>query len=231
MHNFAAFDGWTFDKKSGRYRHTSGAKRGQFASRTEAMELVRQNIQVQQASLVELADKLANQSINLRQFQVEAGELLRRIHVQSAILGKDGIDRMTSADWLAVGRNLKQQYYAGKDPATGKRFGLKYLAIDIRDGKVSLPQLRSRLSLFGQSGMQSYWQARVAAEMAGDRPYGIRILADVIHCESCVRYAALPPQPLQDVILPGQQCECRANCKCTIMTLTLEEAVQRGMSA
>jgi hypothetical protein len=227
---FDEADEFIWDKAAGRYRYRTGAAKGQFAPRAAVLALTKANIATRTQELIGLGDKLTNGDINLLTFQLEAAKLVKRIHLQSAILGKNGVDNMTPADYLRVARTLKIQYYGGKDLITGKRFGLKYLAQDIRDGKVTPAQLKLRLSLYAKAGNLSYWAAYQAAEKT-TKPYGIRILGNAEHCQDCIAYAALPPQPLENVVLPGTQCQCNVGCKCSILSLTLQDAIARGMAA
>jgi Phosphatidylinositol 3- and 4-kinase len=224
---FAEIPDFKFDRKSGRYRHKSG----RYAARTEVMRLMRENILVQREDLIALADRVEAKQITLTEFQIESAQLLKRIHVQSAVLGKDGIDNMTPQDWLEVARELKRQYYAGKDEATGRRFGLKYLAQSLRDGLLSQPQLKNALRMFANSARTAFHRASLALEQVKGKAFGVRIRTKSESCASCIRYAALPPQQIGRLVLPTQKCECGTNCGCYIQALTLEDAIARGMPA
>jgi hypothetical protein len=224
---FAEIPDFKFDRRSGRYRHKSG----RFAARAEVMRLMRENILVQREDLIALADRVEAKQITLTEFQIESAQLLKRIHVQSAVLGKDGIDNMTPQDWLEVARELKRQYYAGKDEATGRRFGLKYLAQSLRDGLLSQPQLKNALRMFANSARTSFHRASLALDQIKGKAFGIRVRTKADSCASCIRYADLPPQPIGQLILPTQKCECGTNCGCRIVTLSLVEAIARGMPA
>ena len=230
--DFAISADYTFDPKTGRYRYRSGtAGAGQFAPRTAVLALTEDTILSERKNLLEVGLKLAEGKITLRQFQADAAEVVRRLHVANAILGRGGIDKMSDRDWLEVARNLKTQYYAGFDPDTGHRFGLKHLAADIKAGGVSAGQLQARLAMYASASKQSYWRAFKRTEEESGRGYGIRQLGQAEHCAECIQLAAQPPQPIDRVVLPGYQCSCRALCKCTILSLTLEQAVKRGMAA
>lgn len=229
--DFAISDQFTFDPKTGRYRYRSGtAGAGQFAPRTAILALTQSTILSERKNLLEVGLKLADGKITLRQFQSEAAEVVRRLHVANAVLGRGGIDKMTDRDWLEVARTLKTQYYAGSDPETGRKFGLKHLAEDIKAGKLSAGQLQARLSMYALASKQSYWRAFKKTEAESGREYAIRQLGKAEHCAECIQFASLPPQPMDSIVLPGQQCSCRANCQCSILSLTLTEAVKRGMA-
>jgi hypothetical protein len=216
----------TFDRKSGRFRVASGAGKGQFISREAVLSQTQKYLDVERAALVKLGDRLSTKAISLRDFQFEAGESVRRIQVASAILGRGGRDRMTPKDWAQVQVQIKAQLYKGKDPTTGKRYGLKFLAKEWAAGTVSPAQLAHRLSLYGQSGIVTYHAMDKERQKDDGKVQGVRILSPKhVHCPPCVKYAAMPPQPIDDVVPIATRCDCRNNCKCSIQGLTLEEAI------
>lgn len=220
---------FAFDRRSGRYRIRSGAGKGQFISREAILALTRGAIAQNKIQLVNLADELDSESINLRDFQLQAARLLRMIHIQQAAIAAGGVEQITPEEWLSVARRLKQQYYAGRDYSTNKRYGIKWLAKDIREGKVSLAQLRQRLGLYANSGIETFWDIQARKAFSQGAPYAIRHLgATDDHCPQCPQYAALPPQPVTSVIRPTQSCDCKNNCRCRLEFLSFEDAVRLG---
>jgi hypothetical protein len=107
--------------RNGRLRYSSGAGRGQYAPRSATLALEARSIALQKAELQTLGDRVSSGQMTLRDFQQEAGELLRKLHASSAICGRGGLDKMSDRDWLAIGRLLKVQYYDGKDAETDRR--------------------------------------------------------------------------------------------------------------
>lgn len=215
--SFDEADEFIWDKATGRYRFRTGAAKGQFAPRTAVLALTRANIQARSQELIDLGDSLSNGDIDLLDFQLSAAKLLKRIHVQSSILGASGIDNMTDADWLRVGRTLKTQFRSGKDPTTGKRFGLKWLANDIKQGTVTPAQLRYRLGLYAKSGMLSYYQSQAAKQKSQGMTEVRRLLGVTDdHCPECVGYHQQGWVTIADLVLPGTQCSCKHNCLCSL---------------
>lgn len=218
-----------FDPKSDRYRVREGAGKGQYISREAFLNRTRSYVDEQKTKLVSLGDRLSSGEINLRQFQREASAALKEIHTGEAIIGRGGIEKMRSEDWLQVGRNLREQYYSGTDPDTGKRFGIKWLAQDIIDGKVTPGQLNARLGLYAESGNRSRLQMEQATQVEAGKVYGTRSLGIAEHCPSCPNHEQKTPVPVSELVLPTTQCECRNRCKCKINYMTLSEAVAAGM--
>lgn len=218
-------NGIEYDPKSKRYRIVSGSGgKGQFISKAAFLNQAKKRVVSESQALVDLAAKVADKSLSLRDFQLQAAKHLKSIHVTQAILGKNGVENIKAEDWLKVGRELKRQYYSGIDPITGKRFGLKHLVADIKAGKVSQAQLKARLKLYAQSGKTSYWTAKVDHEGG----YGFRELGkrDRNNCPECVELASRGAMAASALVLPGQQCRCRSNCRCRLkLYATLEEAI------
>jgi hypothetical protein len=200
---------YRWDVKLGRYRYTNT---GKLAPRSAVLALTDRFITQQKAELQSLGERLSAGAIDLGKFQQQAGEILRSIHSGSAILGKGGIDKMTQPDWDKAIAILKQQLYKGRDRVTGKPYGIKHLAEEWRSGTVSPAQLQMRLGLYAQSGKLTYWEMlkRSSSGLA------IRVLGAAEHCPECLEYAALPPQPIAQVVVPGVACSCRVNCRCAI---------------
>ena len=169
----------------------------------------------QQLELTRLGSKYTKGEISLKQFQIDAAQALKGIHLAEMIRALDRQDQATAERFLLIARNLQQQYYRGKDPLTGDRYGLKYLFKDVVEGRVSPGQLENRLRMFGESGKVSYWgiKANIALETMSEAR---RLLAPAEHCANCLEYARRGWQSIADTILPTQACQCRSNCKCTL---------------
>lgn len=204
-----------YEASSGRYRWTSGAGKGQFASKEAILNRTRQFVRAEQQSLQRVGRRLIAGDLNLVEFQREAAQHLKNIHIGQAVLGANGYENMRSEDWLRVGRRLKQQYYSGIDPDSGKRYGLKHLAAEIQQGKVSEAQLLNRLRLYGESGKAAYWDSWKAqrTDRSGVRRLGV---ADR-HCSFCLAQAEIGPRPISKIPAPGCCPQCLGNCKCSIV--------------
>lgn len=227
--DFAGIDDYTFNPKTGRFRVATGAGKGQFISREAVLNQNKKYLEVEREALVKLGDRLTSGELSLREFQKQAGESVRRIQVASAVLGRGGRDKMTQKDWATVQEQIKIQLYKGRDKKTGKRFGLKFLAQEIAEGKVSPAQLRYRLGLYAQSGSVVANAMDVRSLKESGMTHGVRVLAaGHVHCKECLEYAALPPQPIDKVVAIATRCSCRNQCKCSILGMTLEEAIGWG---
>lgn len=172
--------------------------------------------------LVILATLLAQKRIQTRRFQQRMAELLSLLHWSRARRLTSHIDPVTRKFLID---ELKRQFYAGVDPLTGAAYGIDKLVQDILKGGVSEAQLKYRLQAFGHSDkLVAEFIKREQARSQG-LLYGYRELAIADHCLSCPIYAAYPPLPIDELILPTEQCECGRWCKCQIVYMTLEQAI------
>ena len=214
-----------FDSRVKRYRYIDT---GQFLSKEAALSITKRFIEREKNNLIGLADRLESGEIDLVQFQIKATEHLKHIHVSQAVLGADGSHHLTSNDFLWIGRNLKKQYYSGIGE-DGKRYGIKNLSIEIDNGTVSPARLRQRLAMYADSGQAAYWQMK--RTRATDTPYEVRVLdPGARHCDNCIEYAARGPQPIGELPLPSVACACKTRCRCSLLQISFEEAVVRGIT-
>lgn len=207
---------YSYDPKSGRYRYISGPGKGQFAPREAVLAITKDYVNTKTQELKDLGTALSDGKIDLDKFQDGMSNILRVLHVNQAILGRGGLDRMQPADWLAVGRTLKQQYRDGKG-SDGQKFGVKWLAADIKAGLVSPAQLQNRLTMYAQASKISYHKAVQANQV--DLGYTLmqRFLGQCKnHCPSCYSYSVMGKRPVGDLPLIGEKCECGSNCCCSI---------------
>lgn len=202
-----------YDPQSGRYRWRSGTGKGQFASTEVVLSRTRAYVDEQKQELINTGRRLSNGQIDLEQFQRQAAEHVKQIHLAQATLGKGGIHRMQGEDWLRVGRELKRHYYSGIGEE-GKRFGLQHLADDIRMGRVSKAQLLNRLGMYGDAGKVSYWDA-----WKSDRTgrWGRRVLGSSKPCSFCIEQAGMDARLIEDIPPCGCCPQCLSRCKCSIV--------------
>jgi hypothetical protein len=222
-----AFTEFKWNDKAQRYTVRSGAGRSQFTSKQAFFARLDFHITTQKQSLVSLADRLSSGAINLEEFQRSAASLLMDIHTSSGIKGRGGPQRLDRADLERVGAEIKRQLYAGKDG--DQKFGIRHVAAEIKAGTVSPAQLRQRLEMYSLSGEISYWESWKRSAADEGRIYAIRVLGDGNHCSDCPRLAAEKPKPIEQVLVPKTGCQCRMRCKCSLLSMDLTGAIERGL--
>ena len=172
----------------------------------ELDRLREQRIEQTKIELDALSAQLINGKINLETWQLEVAKLLRKLHVEQAILARGGADRMRKEDYLAVGRNLKEEY----------RY-LRKLAQDVADGKLTEAEFRARVRLYAGRSRRSYSAMRQQNSKDDGYLYMQRFLDRIaVHCTECIALAAKGTQPIGSLPLPTEQCRCGGNCKCTV---------------
>lgn len=152
------------------------------------------------------SNQLVQGKIGLVRWQFNMRQTLKNAHLRHAIMAKGGASQMTPEDYLAVGRNLKQEY----------RY-LRLFARDIRDGKVSEAQFMARSQMYAQKARSSgeIMRSRVAKQA------GLKYMQRFLYggdrsCPDCVQYAGQGKVLIGELPLPTEQCQCRANCKCRV---------------
>lgn len=158
------------------------------------------------ADIQTIGHLLVQGEISLETWQTETAYALRKLHIQSAILGRGGSDRMTREDYLAIGRILKEEY----------RF-LRGFAQDINNGNLTQAQFEARLRLYANRAYLSFALMQQLNYREAGYLYMQRFLdRNAAHCPDCFSYATAGIKPIGTLPLPTQQCLCRANCKCFV---------------
>lgn len=202
-----------FDVRSRRWRYRDSR---QFAPMAAVRARATKYRGEQVGAMKRLASRYSDGKLTLDEFQREAAQTLKSIHLAEMIRALDKQGQATGDKFLIVGRNLKEQYYSGIDRISDRRFGLKYLAQDIADGKVSPAMLQHRIGLFAQSGKKTYWETKTNINRGSGKTEARRILAPAEHCRECINYSRRGWMAIADIIPPTVACSCRTNCKCTL---------------
>lgn len=193
---------WTYDANLGRYRRPSG----QFMSQKAVMALVDGRIDKLGQNLRRFTQMLADGNITIDQWQGSVREAIKAAHIQATVLGHGGKDGMGSAEYGRIGQRLRAEYSY-----------LQNFAGDILAGRVSAAMALARVQLYAESVRSSYWEG--ASIRQGKQGYSLmrRILdPQAQHCDDCLRYARAGLVAMGSLPMPGQRCECRARCRCSV---------------
>lgn len=193
---------WRYDPISGRYRGANG----RFLSARTVEALVDGRINRLGAELRRFTRMLSDGDITLDQWQGSVREALKLVHVQAAIIGNGGRETMGASDWGRIGQRLRVEYAY-----------LQGFANDLLGGRVSVAQSLARIGLYAQSIRGSFWEGTAIRSEKQGYTLMQRILdSQAQHCQNCLDYAARGVVPIGSLPLPGQRCECRANCRCSV---------------
>jgi hypothetical protein len=192
---------WSYDRSIGRYRD----EKGKFLSQASVEKLVDARIGKLDGTLKRVTRMLSSGNITLDQWEQSVREAIKSAHIQAAIVGYGG-DNMGSGEYGRIGQRLRGEYAY-----------LQGFALDLLEQRISAPMALARIGLYAQSVRGSYWQgAELRKQQQG---YGLmeRVLdAQARHCSDCLRYARAGRVSIGTLPLPGQRCECGANCKCSV---------------
>lgn len=193
---------WSYDTNLGRYRRPSG----QFMSQKAVMALVDGRIDKLGQQLRRFTQMLSDGNITIDQWQGSVREAIKAAHIQATVLGHGGKDGMGSAEYGRIGQRLRAEYTY-----------LQKFAGDILAGRVSTAMALARVQLYAESVRGSYWEGSSLRQ--GKQGYSLmrRILdPQAQHCDDCLRYARAGLVSLGSLPMPGQRCECRARCRCSV---------------
>ena len=193
---------WAYDANLGRYRRPSG----QFMSQKAVMALVDGRIDKLGQNLRRFTQMLADGNITIDQWQGSVREAIKAAHIQATVLGHGGKDGMGSAEYGRIGQRLRAEYSY-----------LQNFAGDILAGRVSVAMALARVQLYAESVRSSYWEGASLRQAKQGYSLMRRILdPQAQHCDDCVRYARAGLVSLGSLPMPGQRCECRARCRCSV---------------
>lgn len=172
-----------------------------------------------------IGELLKKGQLSLAGWQEATAQALKTLHIHQYALGCGGTARVTSAEWLAVGRELKEQYSYlrgfAEDLNRGYSIASNGQIIPMTEGRFN-----ARLKLYSQAGRISFEMGKQEVAKRQGKPFMRRLLGVAHHCQSCPKYARLGVQPIGALPLPCTRCECLSHCKCYVRYYrTIEEAI------
>lgn len=197
-----------YDKSTKRYKYKDS---NQFASREATVNLQKKFLDAKEKEFIEMAKRIKNGEIAIYK---DLSKTLKEIHLSSAIIERQGSDKLNNSDLGVIGNILKKQYYSGKDDVTGKSYGLKYLLKDATN--LSEAQLRQRLRLYVETAKVTASTLKRKDAIENGATHARRFLNPAEHCPDCIYYASLKRQIISVLPLPKTNCQCRSNCQCSI---------------
>lgn len=193
---------WSYDPVLGRFRRPSG----RFMSEQAVSSLVDGRVNKLGKDLKRFTRMLVDGNITIDQWQLSVRDAIKGAHIQSVVLGYGGRKSMGAAEYGRIGQRLRAEY----------RY-LQSFASDILAGRVSGPMALARVQLYAESIRGSYWEgSTLRKEKQGYTLMVRRLDPQAAHCDDCLRYAAQGMVAIGGLPLPGQRCQCRSNCRCSV---------------
>lgn len=151
----------------------------------------------------QLVERRGLGKIKNSEFERLTAKELKSLHTQSYLLGRGGINAMTSKDKMVLQNLIRDEltYF-------------KKFAQDLRDNKLSMPQFRDRASMYSEKSRGFYEKGREFSALENGFVVERRVRLSSESCEPCLNYASLSWQPIGALPTPTYQCNCRSRCKC-----------------
>lgn len=166
---------------------------------------IRHEVSRYEDKIQKLTTRFVNGNVSFEKWQGDMARLVREGHISLLRMGRGGKDNTFAIHYLQVGNDLRKTHY----PA------LRQFAQDIKDGKLSDKQIVARSKQYGSAMKNSFEKARLT--LYDTRFIGRRRLGTCgNHCQPCLDYASEGWKRLTEVVPPGQECDCRMNCCCSV---------------
>ena len=191
-----------YSRNVGRYRFTSGKRKGRFVSFNEVKTVFQTRIGQYQEQAHTIADQLFNRKIDLAAFTRRISNLYKRAGEDGYILGKPD-DNTGSNDRRRIGNFMRRQNRKFRDFVT-----------EIDNGELSEAMIRHRLNLFFNKSNELYEEGVRQQRFSVGYRWERRRLTVAEHCNPCILYAARGWVPINSLPRVTEQCDCMANDKC-----------------
>jgi len=203
--------GYTYDRTSGRYRDAST---GRYVSRDTVTQLLDDSVADAETRMNNLSDAYIAGDIAPAVYVDQMKTEVKRQHMQQAALAKGGFDKLDQSDYGRVGAATRDLY--------PKIVGT---AEDVQKGEVSEAQLHQRNTAYAGSARTLYHRTE-RSNPTETEPDQVQLEKRTLdpaaeHCEDCISYAGQGWQMAGSLPVPGEQCACRHNCRCSLIKQTV----------
>ncbi|MEH2138557.1 hypothetical protein [Nostoc sp.] len=206
---------YQWEPQSRRYRDRLS---GKFLSKQAIASLTQLRIIQVNQDLQQLGDLLLNGKITLRGWQEQFAQSIKILHTQQYLLGVGGQAQVQKEDYLAIARELKNQYKY-----------LRNFAVDLTNGVMTPAQFKIRARMYAKAAKVSYFRGEKQAAKRSGLDGAYRVLGESdYHCKQCPQYAAMGVLPIDEVIYPTQRCDCRTGCLCNLVYVRLADVVENS---
>jgi hypothetical protein len=193
----------TYDRRAGQYRGMNG----RFVPRTTVMNLVGQETVRTEVRLKAQTRLMIQGKIDLAEWQTRMAQTIKDAHLRVGTLAAGGKQGMTPQKNGAIGYQLRQQYEY-----------LDRFANDLAQGKLTPEQALRRSGAYSKSVTKTFHRIeKLTRQEEGFGEAKRSLDPRAKHCSSCIGYHTNGKwKPIDQVMLPGMNCECGQFCKCSI---------------
>jgi hypothetical protein len=194
---------YRWDEEAGVYRYPNGVK---VSDRALFQAIYRHNTRIS-ADLLSTTRRYLAGDFGLEEWERRVKERIKENHETLFAFGKGGAGYATATDKLDTVRYLQSVEYSA----------LSGFAKDIRSGKLSEAQIKHRITLYAYHSKVSYERGKKSLKSGEGTRRARRTLGPCVnHCSDCLSYAALGWVRLEELVLPGDRCQCGAYCCCSV---------------
>jgi len=207
--------GITYSQTSKRFVNTSS---GRFVSQNSTLEIIQKGIDQNRKTLQTLASDYSNGKIEIDSFALKSAQTIKDLHIYNTAIAKNGrLDQLTTSELKVLNQRVNQQLTSTVG-FEGEKFGVMELVKDLMKSDISETMLQNRLDMFANSAEQTQEYIKLESNKADITiTEAMRILQSGKSCSDCVSFASLNWVSISDLIMPGENCRCRSNCKCSVI--------------
>ena len=192
-----------WNANSQRYHYANGNKKGQFVREKDVARITEKAIEYELQVGNKITKDLLSGKINVSTWEQKTAQSIRNLAIYQYSLGIGGIKQMDWRDHAEISGkvNLQYQYLRG-------------FSRDIIQGNLSEAQILARVQMYYNKTRHFYEDGRLEGHARNGFLWERRVLAAFHSCDDCVRYSGVGWVKIGTLPNPGENCQCRANCKC-----------------
>ncbi|MFY7799934.1 MAG: phage portal protein family protein [Dolichospermum sp.] len=192
-----------WNANSQQYHYANGNKKGQFVREKDVVRITEKAIEYELQAGNKITKDLLSGKINVSTWEQKTAQSIRNLAIYQYSLGIGGIKQMDWRDHAEISGkvNLQYQYLRG-------------FSRDIIQGNLSEAQILARVQMYYNKTRHFYEDGRLEGHARNGFLWERRVLAAFHSCDDCVRYSGVGWVKIGTLPNPGENCQCRANCKC-----------------
>ena len=192
-----------WNANSQQYHYANGNKKGQFVREKDVVRITKKAIEYELQAGNKITKDLLSGKINVSTWEQKTAQSIRNLAIYQYSLGIGGIKQMDWRDHAEISGkvNLQYQYLRG-------------FSRDIIQGNLSEAQILARVQMYYNKTRHFYEDGRLEGHARNGFLWERRVLTAFHSCDDCVRYSGVGWVKIGTLPNPGENCQCRANCKC-----------------
>lgn len=179
-------------------------------------EFVLKTLQSYRIQNVVQVNQILEKDLSLDDAYKQISQIIKDAWTVEFIVGKGGLKQIDSDDIKLLNKKLKSELTLDFS-IDGNSYGLEELFNQYDQGQISKAQFVARVQTYAKGSRRAYFFGQ---DQRQTLPYVQRTLHGNDNCQSCILYADAGIVKNGNIPLPGEACECRSNCNCTITYLT-----------